>query len=291
MVSFGSASGSPLREVRDPSTYTALVYAPPDTCASPVPMLLYLHGAGECGSKIWGIIAEGATGTPPVELHFGRAPPALAEQFCVVAPQSAGGWQPAKIAKFCEWLLSGGAKDLVPAIDPNRCYCTGHSMGGSGALDAGTTGLFAAIAPVAPGGGDTANLKGVPCWLFHGANDVVLPVRCSERAYEALRSLNGEEPVRNSCPAPHMALPSNLLRWGTCHGATGPLQLQPCHLRTWASCVVHCCRPGEEMVKFTCFESAPDPPGYPHATGHASTIPAYATTELYSWLLSHVKKT
>ena len=236
MVFFGSASGSPLKEVRDPSTYTALVYTPPDTTA-PVPMLLYLHGAGECGSKIWGIIAEGASGTPPVELHFGRGLPALAEQFCVVAPQSTGGWQAAKVAKFMEWLLKGGAKDgAVPQIDPSRCYCTGHCMGGSGALDAGTTGLFAAIAPVAPGGGDTAHLKGVPCWLFHGANDVVLPVRCSERAYAALRSLNGEE-----------------------------------------------------LVKLTVYENAPDPPGYPSSTGHAATIPAYATVELYAWLLSHVK--
>ena len=35
---------------------------------------------------------------------------------------------------------------------------------------------------------------------------------------------------------------------------------------------------------------APDPPGHPHATGHASTIPAYATPELYHWLLSHKKR-
>ena len=109
-------------------------------------------------------------------------------------------------------------------------------MGGSGALDAGTTGLFAAIAPVAPGGGDTAYLKGVPCWLFHGANDVVLPVSCSERAASSLRALNGEQ-----------------------------------------------------LVKLTVYEKAPVPPGYPHAAGHASTIPAYATEELYSWLLSHRK--
>ena len=70
---FASSTNSPLTEIRDPNTFAALVYTPPQA-AEPLPLLLYLHGAGESGSRLWDIISEGATGTPPVELHFGQTP-------------------------------------------------------------------------------------------------------------------------------------------------------------------------------------------------------------------------
>ena len=233
---FSSSANSPLTEIRDPATFAVLVHTPPRACG-PLPLLLYLHGAGESGTRLWDIISEGATGTPPVELHFGRALPALAQHFCVVAPQTASGWPAERVQAFVRFLLSADSP-LPCHIDRRRCYVTGHSMGGSGALGAGATGCFAAVAPVAAGGmrGPWSGLCGVPVWLFHGANDAVLPVSCSEGAAAALKALNGEV-----------------------------------------------------LVRFTRYQTAPDPPGYPHATGHASTIPAYATEELYHWLLSHSK--
>ena len=129
---FASSTNSPLTEIRDPNTFAALVYTPPQA-AEPLPLLLYLHGAGESGSRLWDIISEGATGTPPVELHFGRALPALAQQFCVVAPQTSAGWPAERVRAFMRFLL--GAESPLPCrIDQSRCYVTGHSMGGSGAL-------------------------------------------------------------------------------------------------------------------------------------------------------------
>ena len=129
---FASSTNSPLTEIRDPNTFSALVYSPPQA-AEPLPLLLYLHGAGESGSRLWDIISEGATGTPPVELHFGRALPALAQQFCVVAPQTSAGWPAERVRAFMRFLL--GAESPLPCrIDQSRCYVTGHSMGGSGAL-------------------------------------------------------------------------------------------------------------------------------------------------------------
>eukprot|EP00966_Prymnesium_polylepis_P042100 977709-Prymnesium_polylepis.1 len=132
------------------------------------------------------MITESATGTPPVELHFGRAVPDLASEFVLVAPQAAEGegWRVRKVIGFLEFLLSGGSAgsgaERLPSIERERCYITGHSMGGSGALNAAATGLFTAVASVAPGGSDrtvesTRRLQGVPCWFFHGANDSVLP--------------------------------------------------------------------------------------------------------------------
>jgi len=42
-----------------------------------------------------------------------------------------------------------------------------------------------------------------------------------------------------------------------------------------------------EEVRLTLYEDAPAPPGWPDYYGHASTIPAYSTPELYEWLLAH----
>jgi len=43
----------------------------------------------------------------------------------------------------------------------------------------------------------------------------------------------------------------------------------------------------DEEAKLTLYDSAPTPPGWPDSVGHASTIPAYSTPELYDWLLEH----
>ena len=118
---FASSTNSPLTEIRDPNTFAALVYPPPQA-DEPLPLLLYLHGAGESGSHLWDIISEGATGTPPVELHFGRALPALAQQFCVVAPQTASGW-PAQRVQSSELIRAeklGKPTGLRPRVAPGK---------------------------------------------------------------------------------------------------------------------------------------------------------------------------
>ena len=43
----------------------------------------------------------------------------------------------------------------------------------------------------------------------------------------------------------------------------------------------------EDLAKLTLYEKAPAPVGWPDYDGHASTIPAYATGDLYRWLLAH----
>lgn len=43
----------------------------------------------------------------------------------------------------------------------------------------------------------------------------------------------------------------------------------------------------EKRARLTLYENAPAPPGWDTYYGHASTIPAYATPELYTWLLAH----
>ena len=44
----------------------------------------------------------------------------------------------------------------------------------------------------------------------------------------------------------------------------------------------------EAESRLTLYDDAPAPVGWPTYFGHASTIPAYATEELYSWMLGRV---
>jgi len=225
-------SSAPLKEISDPKTFVALAHAP-RAASEPMPLLLYLHGAGESGSNIREIISEGATGTPPVELEHGTALPALQHQFVVVAPQTSRGWEASEVVAFLDFLLSGAAG--LPSIDPKRCYITGHSMGGAGALYAAASRRFAAVVPVAPAGSvRPADLRGIPVWAFHGKNDVVVPSEYSER------------------------LIRGLLRGGA----------------------------NESEAKLTLYDAAPAPKGWPDYDGHGSPMPAYATAELYKWLLA-----
>eukprot|EP00630_Chrysocystis_fragilis_P004626 CAMPEP_0197399742 /NCGR_PEP_ID=MMETSP1165-20131217/15696_1 /TAXON_ID=284809 /ORGANISM="Chrysocystis fragilis, Strain CCMP3189" /LENGTH=430 /DNA_ID=CAMNT_0042925767 /DNA_START=36 /DNA_END=1326 /DNA_ORIENTATION=+ len=212
--------------------FEALSYAPA-SAAEPVPLLLYLHGAGEIGEDLSLLLGVGATGTPLFELEAGTALPLLATRFAVVAPQSRlGGWDADRIARFVDRLLD----TFRPRLDPQRLYVTGHSMGGAGALvAAATTRKFAACAPVAPAGAvRPRDLLGCPTWAFHGQNDQVVPAAVSERLITGLRH----------------------------HGAP------------------------PEHAKLSLYPDAPTPPGWPSSVGHASTIPAYATPALYSWLLT-----
>jgi len=102
------SSAAALRQLRDPATgLTALVHVPPRASdGSPMPLLLYLHGAGESGTDVRGLISEGATGTPPVELERGTALPIVRNQFTMVAPQTSHGWEAEEISRFVDFLLS-----------------------------------------------------------------------------------------------------------------------------------------------------------------------------------------
>ncbi len=82
------------------------------------------------------------------------------------------------------------------AIDDDRLYVTGLSMGGYGTwgLAARQPNRFAAIAPICGGGDPTkaASFAHVPVWAFHGGKDSVVPVRRTQEMIEALRATGAE---------------------------------------------------------------------------------------------------
>ncbi|MDL2233925.1 MBL fold metallo-hydrolase, partial [Ruminococcaceae bacterium OttesenSCG-928-L11] len=138
------------------------------------PLVVYLHGAGERGSETRIVLANSGGTT------F-ATPEWQAKHPCYIfAPQCADeAWWTMDnyvtlITKALETL------PMEHAIDRNRIYITGLSMGGMGTwnLISKHPGLFAAAMPIC-GGGDPMEVrsaKEVPVWAFHAEDDPVVPV-------------------------------------------------------------------------------------------------------------------
>ena len=161
-----------------------LLYTP-DT-ATDVPMILFLHGAGERGDDLEKVKTHGLPNV--LEAHNPFPEPAL-----VVAPQCpADSWWTLELNAL-ESLLD--AVQAQHQIDPARVYLTGLSMGGYGAwhLAIKDPERFSALVPVCGGGVPAlaAKLKNLPTWAFHGANDDVVPLSASTKMVEALKEAGG----------------------------------------------------------------------------------------------------
>jgi predicted peptidase len=111
--------------------------------------------------------------------------------FVVVAPATSRGWSVDRLKTFLDKI------EARFRIDRNRVYLTGYSMGGHATwkMSAAYPSRFSAIAPVA-GAGDPRNAKGalrkVPAWVFHGANDSVVPAKYGLLMVRALEKAGAE---------------------------------------------------------------------------------------------------
>lgn len=161
-----------------------LLYLPKDyEQKDKVPLLLFLHGAGERGDNL--------------ELVKVHGPAKLVEQgkdfpFVIVSPQCPKDqrWNPVDLIALLDHIIS------KYKIDESRIYVTGLSMGGNGTwkLAAEIPNRIAAIIPIC-GWGDpfAAMMMGkIPVWVFHGAKDVVVPLKSSEEMVEVMKRNGGE---------------------------------------------------------------------------------------------------
>ena len=164
----------------------------PGTNGQHWPLMLFLHGAGERGTDIQLAAVHG----PLKQVKLGQEFP-----FIIVAPQCAAGelWQNEPLLQLLNHV------EQKFAVDTNRVYLTGISMGGYGTWQLGLQHpeKFAALVPICGGGNmievilgareKGTTVKRLPIWAFHGAKDVVVPLDESERLVNQLKKLGVKE--------------------------------------------------------------------------------------------------
>jgi len=166
------------------------LYLPPNyRDGGQFPLLLFLHGSGERGWQIERLNKFG----PPKQIAQGAELP-----FIVLCPQCPAEerWE----QNERELLMLLDHVQTTHAVDADRVYLTGFSMGAYGAwfMAWKHTMRFAALVTVAGGlrAADVAlavsALKNLPCWVFHGELDTAVPVVASTRLIEAIRAAGGE---------------------------------------------------------------------------------------------------
>ena len=169
--------------------YQYLIHIPEDNRLSEngkLPMIVFLHGAGERGDDIELVKVHG----PPKLVQQGEDVP-----FIVLSPQCKSNerWE----AQSLKLLIDHVSKNNP--VDQNRIYLTGLSMGGYGTWDLAIAypDFFAAIAPIC-GGSDVnawdapSKIKDLPIWAFHGAMDFVVPIEKTARIIGSLRRAGSE---------------------------------------------------------------------------------------------------
>lgn len=160
-------------------------YDPNDKDADAVPLVLFLHGAGERGDDLELVKKNG----PPKMIENGHKFDAI-----FVSPQCpADSWWPREVDILIA-LLDKLKKEH--RIDKDRIYVTGLSMGGYGtfALAARQPERFAAAVPICGGGDlfDARRLTKLPMWVFHGDADTIVPLAESQRMVRIINAEHGE---------------------------------------------------------------------------------------------------
>ncbi|MBR5081816.1 MAG: prolyl oligopeptidase family serine peptidase [Bacteroidales bacterium] len=182
-----------------------------DTMTEALPMVIFLHGAGERGNDnymqlkhcIKYFLDDTVTGRYP---------------FLLMVPQCPN----ERRWVNTDWSLPEHTMDSLPTaelrgvmtlldsltacgvVDSTRVYISGISMGGFGVWDAlqRWPEKFAAAIPIC-GGGDPAFahvMKDIPIYIFHGMLDgAVMPSR-SIQMYNALREVGNEEAILVTYP-------------------------------------------------------------------------------------------
>ncbi|MEZ5962512.1 MAG: GDSL-type esterase/lipase family protein [Planctomycetota bacterium] len=149
-----------------------------------VPLVLFLHGAGERGTDNAAQLRHGVG-------DFVTEAAQAARPCLVVAPQCPRGrwWDVDLLQEFAASLA------MRPDVDVDRVYLTGLSMGGFATwhLAGRRPELFAAAVPVCGGGElDAAvRLATLPIWAFHGDADATVPVARSREMVAAVRKAGG----------------------------------------------------------------------------------------------------
>lgn len=182
-LAFGQKQIVRTQKIAERAPLQYLLYVPEEASKQNVPLVLFLHGGGEGGSDIEKVKKNGL----PKLISEGKSFP-----FIVVSPQNPSEtqfWDDQQLIRLLDELEA----DLP--VDRSRVYLTGLSRGGYGAwrLAIQNADRFAALVPICGGGPVpyARKLKDVPTWVFHGAQDPVIPLVESQRMVDAIQAVGG----------------------------------------------------------------------------------------------------
>lgn len=175
--------------------YNYQVYTPPNVeNENDLPVIVFLHGIRERGVNGF-IPSEGAIGN--FILHYFSQVPAI-----MLLPQCRQGkyWSDAEMDKMVMQSLAQTIDEFK--ADAKRIYLIGVSMGGYGVWHFASQhpGKFAALVSICGGSplvkGDrfspiAEKIGKTPAWLFHGADDRIVPVSESRALVKALQENQG----------------------------------------------------------------------------------------------------
>ena len=177
------------------TSYRYQVYVPSSMRNSRnAPVLLFLHGIGQRGEG--GLVPSAGGQIGFVKFYLEQL------QAIVVLPQCRKDqyWHDAELEKMTIAVLDQTVAEF--GGDPQRLYLLGVSMGGYGAwhMAAQYPGKFAAVVPICGGSplrsadrfdAIARKVRQTPVWVFHGAEDRVVPVSESRNMVAALKAVNG----------------------------------------------------------------------------------------------------
>jgi len=176
--------------------YRYLLNVPAGSSSRAMPLHLFLHGYGDVGDDIDILrIREGVTNLLDKfeQGQVNRATTLASLEFITVSPLHPNrqphlfDWESDKLMKILNKVMS------EHAIDKQRIYISGHSMGAFGTwrnLIANPT-FFTAAVPLAGalrgwelghGWPDVSDIIAIPIWAFHGTADGIINVRLAEES-------------------------------------------------------------------------------------------------------------
>ena len=151
-----------------------------------IPVVLFLHGASLCGNDLNRVRKYGCLDA----ISMGRDINAI-----IIAPQNPGGaWNSYKVLNILNWVTN------QYAVDTNRIYLIGMSLGGFGTIEfLADHGEKIAASMELCGGTirkDLCKLNQVPLWIIHGTADKAVPVSRATEIQDAMRKCGSTDLLR-----------------------------------------------------------------------------------------------
>ena len=189
----GSIQSRTVRVESDDFKYQVYVPAQLDSRQN-LPLIVFLHGIGQRGSG--GFVPTESTSGALVRHYLAQVPAIILLPQCRLGSY----WSDPLMEKMVMQELSQTVEEF--GADARRVYLTGVSMGGYGVWHFALQHIekFAALISICGGSTITSGSRfspiaikvgKTPTWLFHGADDKVVPVSESRQIVEALKANDG----------------------------------------------------------------------------------------------------